>query len=278
MLALALSGAALAGGLATEGFVGARTNPLGQTQELTVGWRQQLLPPDDLLRSQSYLLVGPKVQVTPAFASGGLLVRVMPLAIAQLQLHVERLGVWADQGAAVPAGAFPGSAATAEMAEAAGATMASGWRTTNHLLLQLKAGPIAARGTATLVGWRLDLESETFYDQAWDLVAPTQGWGGNLDLDLLVVADGQRPIAGFRYTLAAPLAVLDPWPGGAAQRVGPVVGWTFREKRPGGWVSQPTLFALAQWHLVHPWRSGARGALPQVGVGFSVMGQAPSDR
>ena len=277
---LGLAGAtASAGSFTHEAFVGVRVNPLGQSQELAVGWRAPLLPDDGTpIRGDSSLWLAPKVQVSPTFVGTGMVLRVKPLAVVQLQLHAERIQAWADASAMSADGLLPVTAATLEMIEIAGAVIGSGWRTTNHLLVQAQVGPVAARATTTLVGWRMDRGADgIFYDQTWDILAPNHGWGGNLDVDLLLVAPEQRPVVGARFTAASPLGPVSGWPDGATQRVGPLAGWTFRERRPGGWLQRPTLFALAQWHLTHPWRTGdpTPRALPTVGVGLSVVGDVP---
>ena len=277
--ALAASSPAAAGAFTHEAFVGARVNPLGESQELAVGWRAPLLPDDGtLLRGESYVWLAPKVQLSPTFAGTGLQLRVMPLAVVQLQLHAERISAWSDPEGIDPDGVLPVTDATVAMIDLAGATIGSGWRTTNHLLLQGQSGPVAVRATTTLAGWRMDRGAAgAFYDQTWDILAPNHGWGVNLDVDVLAVTPEQRPVVGARYTAATPLGAVDGWTGGATHRVGPVAGWTFRERRPGGWIQRPTLFALAQWHLAHPWRTGSPTprALPQVGVGLSVVGDVP---
>ena len=274
-LILAVSPAA-AGSLHYELFAAGRYNPLGQVQYLTLGWKQDLVdaPEGSLIFDESYLYIGPTVQLSPSFAALGGTVRVMPAAFVRLDLRVERILAWSDLSS-VTDSAMPFTAASLELAQLGGALIGDGWRTVDSLLLQVAAGPIAARATATLHGWRLDLpDGAIFYDQANDFLAPAQGFGFSLDQDLLYLAPGRRPVLGLRYTLARPLAEIPDWGERALQRVGPLFAWTFEEAEPGGAWANPTLFVLAQLHLAHPFRTGdpTPQALPWMGLGFTVEG------
>jgi hypothetical protein len=142
--------------------------------------------------------------------------------------------------------------------------------------LRGKVGPVAVRDTVQLN--RLDLAlppgERWFYDQLSDRLVPDGGFVVLNDLDLLVVAGGLR--AGARYTfsdnLSGDLAGTD---GALAHhRIGPLVALQLSEKAPGAAFNQPTVFLLAQWWLVHPYRTGEEqpAALPLIAAGFSFNG------
>jgi hypothetical protein len=87
--------------------------------------------------------------------------------------------------------------------------------------------------------------------------------------------------AGGRYTLATPLnddthfVPLEDrsLASNEVHRLGPLVAHTF-ERRPGTRFDAPTLILLAQWHLVHRYRTGRDVdiGLPYLALVFQFTG------
>ena len=282
--------------LYTESIAGARANPVGLQLRSTLYSRHRLLdkPKDDLLFGDTWVGIGPTFAASPAFIRGGLEARLVPIALLRLTARWEGIGHFGtfDQmlswpGTEVPLGSDdPTQACTTEPCESVdysdgqmdqlGADGRSyptrGWQGFVEARLQAKAGPIAVRNTlgATRTEMQLRDGDTVYYDQTYDVLMPQSGWTFNNDADLLFVGIDKWTI-GARYTATRAVHGDDSQADQWNQRLGPLIARQFKGKRT---FRKPTVYALPQWWLAHPYRTGAEvsQAMPQIIVGLGWSG------
>ncbi len=265
----------------------ARVNPLGLIEQAQLGWRHRMLdkPASNVLFGDTYTLLGATARLSPAFARGGLHAEISPVAVFKAWVDLEGVAYFGtfDQ---ITSFDDPSPAYDDDSLDALAAGQPTGgWVLTGGAVLQAKAGPVAVRSTFQATRFALDLPAGDtwFYDQIWDRLAPNESFMFLNDADVLGVFEHAR--VGARWT----------WTGAADQpaeslaamghhRVGPLFAWQFREGPPGTRFNRPTFFALTQWWLAHPYRTGAAQpqALPMVALGFAfqgdLLGPPPSRR
>jgi hypothetical protein len=257
----------------------ARVNPLGIQDILRLGYRRDLLRKPGALYTDSYVLLGAGVNLTPAFARVGPHLEIMPLSILKLEATyqfvgyfgaIDQLATWDDTDVDFSdkaIGPHPEAPAWGHM-------VALGGR------LQAKAGPIIVRVILELNWFDLDLPDgqRTFYEQFWDRLAVDRGWIVQNNVDLL--GAWKKAKFGARYTYSDTL-VGDGSSGDLPHhRLGPLFAWEFHDRGQGARFDKPTLFVLAQWWLQHPYRTGAQQpqGLPLIAVGVSWQGDLLGDR
>jgi hypothetical protein len=152
---------------------------------------------------------------------------------------------------------------------------------------QAKVGPIAIRDGIRFARASFDLRDgdRVFYDQFFDMQVPNDGWLVTNDLDVLYVSDIGL-VVGARYTFSTPFNEDSHFEPGEDRtpaenhihRVGPLVAYTL-ERNPGGLFDAPTILLIAQWHLVHRFRTGqdVTTGLPYLAIGFQFNGDFLSD-
>jgi hypothetical protein len=266
-------------------LLAARANPVGLVDEITVGYRYQLVQRDTELFRDSFLLAGAHAFVTPAFVRVGPVVEVQPAAVLNLSATYDFVGYF---GAFDNVSSFRTPTARAGPDDLLGKGIPSrGYATWGHLvtlsaLLQAKVRHVALRNQLKFFWSKLKLrEGETVYfDFANDILTPNEGWVLTNDTDLLWVFD-VPVVFGVRHTLTHAFYTQDDFlpgepvsqPNGPTSRLGPAVVWTIFD-RPGARFNRPSIIVLAQWWVRHRWRTGEQvhGALPYAVIGFQFEG------
>ena len=252
-----------------------RLNPLGLIEDFSVGWRYRLMDSESVLFEDTYTLLGVTARASPAFARGGVRAEIAPIAVWKAWGTYERVAYF---GSFDQITGFTDADAVYDddTLSALGRGKATGgWVATAGTVLQAKVGPVALRSTFQGTRYDLDLpEGERFfYDQFWDRLAPNERWMLLNDLDLMGVFEHAR--VGARWTWSdALIDEGDTVAGLAHHRVGPLFAWQFKDAPTGTRFNRPTLFALAQWWMQHPYRDGTLSsqAMPLMAFGFAFQG------
>lgn len=254
----------------------ARVNPLGLVDFFRLGWRHRLSKSDHLLLQDTYTFVSAEVMATPAYTRLGIFAEAQLLAILRLYASYSGVGYygtfdqilsWSDGGASYS------DRSIAPQGSAAYATLGSVF--TAGATLRAAVGPIAVRSTVAFTRYDLELDGgdTVFYDQYRDRLAPDGGWMVLNDADVLALVGKAR--VGLRHTWNEELGTARGTDGAMANhRLGPLLAWQFHDKGPGTAFNQPTVSAIAQWWLQHPYRTGAEQpqGLPLIAVGLAFNG------
>jgi hypothetical protein len=255
----------------------ARVNPLGLINVNRIGWRRRLSTSDSVLFNDTYTFLGGSAILTPAWARAGAYAEVAPIAVFRASADVGVTGYYGTFDQVLswddPAARYSDQTIADQGERAAPRT---GWYATFSHTLQAKAGPIAVRSITQYSTINLGLPGNDawFYDQYWDRLAPNGGWMVLNDLDVLFVADNKR--IGLRHTFSHNLTGGDPTTDGgmAHHRLGPLFAIQLSDKPAGAKFNQATFFAVAQWWLMHPYRTGNEQpqALPLIALGIAFNG------
>ncbi|MBL8946176.1 MAG: hypothetical protein JNK45_23630 [Myxococcales bacterium] len=266
-------------------LVAGRINPRGAVNDLTLGYRLQILRRTPPLFRDSYAMLGAHAFVTPAFVRVGPTVEFQPVAVLNVGATYDVVGAFGNfkqvQSFATPTDRW-GPDDLKRNGEAG-----DNYRTWGHLvtlsaMLQFKYKRVALR-TATRGHWsrmRLRDGDRVYYDAALDLLVPNDGWSIINETDLLYMFDrGLRLVvrhsvshAFYRRRDFLPAEPVSQ-PNGPTSRLGPAVTYTFFD-RPGARFNRPTVFLLSQWWLRHRFRTGEQSSagIPYLAVGFSFEG------
>jgi hypothetical protein len=125
-----------------------------------------------------------------------------------------------------------------------------------------------------------------FYDQIQDMLMPNDGWMLANDLDVLFVSDFGL-VFGTRWTYSHSFYNDGHYAGGVTpavlpnndiHRLGALVAYIFHDE-PFTRFDKPTILLIAQWHLVHRFRTGAdvSTGVPYIGLGFKFEGDLLGD-
>jgi hypothetical protein len=280
-----------------ENLVGGRVNPLGLVDFARFSLRLRLHESDAAILAQNYVGIGVAPALSPAWGRLGALVEVQPLSILRLYAQYDFLGYFSTFNlfASFPSASSDYSDTTIRDRTALpglGSYATYGGMLTLGATLQMKLGPVAARSLFRAVHTSYDMRrgDRVFYDQIFDMLMPNDGWLVTNDLDLLAVFDVEQYgfAVGARWTYSHAFyderhrqPGEDPaeLPNNDIHRLGPLVAWTL-ERNPGTRFDRPTLILIAQWHLVHRWRTGAdvTVALPYLALAFKFQGDLLADR
>ncbi len=263
----------------------ASVNPEGFAVINTIGYRLNLFDSDSPLLGDTYASVALAPYATPAFARGGIEVKVKPLAVLELMARVDQVGYFGNFGNVQ---SFKTPTAEAgdddrDAGEARGDNASrSGTMFTLQALAQAKVGPIAVRHFFKVISTDLDLPAgdTAYYDPSLDMLVPDGGLVINTDSDLLFVSE-QGLTLGLRHTFISPqFDKADFLPGestqdpnGPVHRLGPLIAYKFNTDK-GTRFDEPTAFALVHWYLAHRYRAGqdSSALIPYVALGFAFSG------
>ena len=253
-----------------------RVNPLGFVDFYRLGWRRRLSTRDSLLFRDTYSFVATEVMATPAYTRLGVYAEAQLLAILRLYASYSGVGYYGtfDQILSWPEPTVRYSDQRIEaQGDAAVATLGTVFTTGGTL--RAAVGPVAVRSTVAFTRYDLDLPDGdvVFYDQYWDRLAPDGGWMVLNDADVLALIGKAR--VGLRHTFTDEVGTRSKADHGVAtHRVGPLLAWQFHDKPAPTRFNQPTVFAIAQWWLQHPYRAGQEQpqGLPLIAAGFAFNG------
>lgn len=268
-------------------FTVLRLNPLGLQSQFDLDWKTQLYDPgDSLIKSNNFFSIGVSPILSPALARLGVSAKLQPLAILKLEVRWDYLAWFGnfDLIQSYPdANADFSDSAIARGGEAGLNYATDGWQLTLDAEARAKVGPVIVRNRfrAAYIEAALKGDDRVFYDQYFDLLLPRRGWFFTNDADLLFQI-GDKLIVGVRWAFMGVNYEADNFTTSAERitdsqpmhRVGPLVAYTFHDE-PGSSFNRPTILAMVNWHLVHPWRTGqdVSQALPYVVVGFAFGGR-----
>lgn len=272
----------------------ARFNPLGLVDFFDVTLRLRLFESESDIAKQNFVGLGVAGGFSPAWARVGAIAIVQPLTVLQLYARYLFVGYFSSFNLFSSFDSADTDFSDTSVENRAedpatpnyatyGAEFAAGAR------VQLKVGPIAMRNNFRAVFASMNMERANdvvFYDQIYDMLVPNDGWMVINDLDLLYVSDFGLVVAA-RWTYSHAFYNDGHFAGGVTpgivpnndvHRVGPLIAYIF-DDNPGGMIDKPTVLLLAQWHLVHRWRTGAdvSTAVPYIGLGFKFEGDLMSD-
>lgn len=280
--------------------IAARMNPIGVFAEVRGGYRHRLFDPGDgpLILRNTYFAIAPSVVASPAFVRPGIAVEFSPLAILNLSAifeYAQFFGAfnlaqtWQNTRAEYSNAAVFGTAVGRE----GGAETASGLQVNLSALLQARAGDLVVRSNFRGIYFNLSFSKPAngapegsppgpvFYDQFFDVLAPTNGWIFANDSDLLYQSADMGLTFGLRFSAVMPLYGATERGGisvddsdRTTMRLGPLLAYTLSERRHGIF-NAPTVFALAQWWIQHPFRTNDIGAgMPMIVLGFAFRGDS----
>jgi len=271
--------------LVYRSFAALRANPIGAVEELTIGYRRQLVDRDEELWRDTFLLLGLHTFFTPAFMRFGPTVEIQPAAVLNLSATYDFVGMFGAfgqlQSLRTPTVPF-GPDDVFRDPDDANFYATWGHLVTLSALLQAKVKRVAVRNTTKGYWSKMQLRrgDTVFFDMALDILHPNGGWSLTNDSDLLWLFD-QGVILGVRHTLTKAFYTQDVFlpgepvsdPNGYTSRLGPAVLWTIFD-RPGTRFNRPSVVFIAQWWLRHRWRTGAHvhAAIPYAAIAFSFDG------
>jgi len=271
--------------------VGGRINPLGLLYEGRLMYRFRLFESSSLALRDNFIGAGVALSMSPAFGNAGAYVEFQPLSV---------LGFWASYVYSRyfrTFGLFQSypSASTSDFSDVENSRRAALPRTdplSNYVTdgsqliigadFQVKFWQILLRSKTRMIraDYALREGDTVYYEQFYDVLAPNRGWYLTEDVDLLWQRSDSRVFAGARYTGTTAFYSGRQYLAGEEQtnpnsmhRVGPFAGYTFKVE-DGAMFNNPTVFLLAQWWLVHRYRTGAMStqALPLISIGFQFTG------
>ncbi|MBX3269491.1 MAG: hypothetical protein KF729_04490 [Sandaracinaceae bacterium] len=278
----------------------ARVNPLGLVSFLDLSARLRLYVHDSDILTQNFVGFGMTGGASPAWGRVGPLVEIQPLTILRLYASYELFGYFNTFNlfASFPSASADHSDTTIRDRGGADPPLASyptlGGQFTAGANVQMRLGPVAARNHLRFSYASFDIQrgDRVFYDQLTDLLQPNDGWFVVNDLDVLLLADfapeaGTLAI-GARWTYAhsfyearhfAPGEDTSLAPDHDIHRLGLLAAYTFEDNQ-GARFDRPTILLIAQWHLLHRFRTGAdvHVAAPYLAVAFQFTGDLLSER
>jgi len=264
-----------------------RVNPIGLENRFRVLYQRRLWGRSGKLFDNTYIGVGPRLDVAPSNTRVGGLIEAVPLAILQFRASYYMLAYFGSQKYKAHPFESPndefGPDQIADRVANNAAINTYGGQAELSGLLQLKFGPIAVRNEFTGLNFQVNLPepSDVFYDIRTDMLVPGRGWVISNESDLLYVNDKIRLTAGVRATFLRafyPPGVFgdnDPEVTGQNDhfRVGPLISYRLKD-RPEKRFMRPTLFMAAQWWVKHRYRAGQQVSqgMPLMVLGFFFSG------
>lgn len=267
-----------------------RLNPLGSAYEGRFMYRLRLYESASVALRDNFLGAGAFVYLSPGFLHVGPYVEFQPLSV---------LGFWATylysqyfrtfglfQSFPSPNAEF----SDAELSRRAALPKTdplSNYVTNGGQLIigadfQVKVWQVLLRSKARLLrsDYRVREGDTVFFEQTYDLLVPNHGWFFTNDADVMWQKEDHTLMLGARYTASTAFYDRSQYLEGetptnlnASHRVGPFAAYAFRVQ-DGATFNQPTVFLLAQWFVMHRYRTGEQvsQAIPLVMLGFQVSG------
>jgi hypothetical protein len=260
-----------------ENTTGLRVNPLGVEEQFNLSYKARLYASDSLALRENYFGVGISPTLSPAVSRFGAHVEIRPLTMLSLSAGLYHVGYFGSFGALA---SFPSSAsdysdtALAANKDAGKNHPTHGFEFVGRALGLAKLGPVAFRSD-TLVYYSdlvLPAGDEDYYYQRIDLLMPDAGVAITSDLDVAWLSDFGLVLGG-RYSVLDAF-IDDATDPGPEMRLGPIAAFTFFDT-PGASFNKPTVVAMAQWWLTHPYRTSedVSQAIPYGAIAFRFEGE-----
>lgn len=266
-------------------LLGGRINPIGLEERFDLYYRLRLYrDPSPILR-EAALGIGFTPTISPAATRLGATVEFRPLSILLLSAGYYWVG-WYGTFRQLQTWDSPHvdfSDSTMEDRSEAFAYATKGTEVQLRAQLLGKVGPIVVRNDLNVFNAFVETREgeHLFYDQRIDLLRSTSAFSLTNDTDVLYLSDfgfigGARLNVSthlYRDTDFRPGESTDD-PNGPIVRVGPLLAYRFFDE-PGAAFNQPTILAIANWYLMHRWRTGVdtNQALPYIALAFSFSGE-----
>ncbi|MCB9792515.1 MAG: hypothetical protein H6741_07270 [Alphaproteobacteria bacterium] len=261
-----------------ESLSAIRLNPIGLQERASLYYRRRLVdaPADSLLFGNTWVGAGPTVMLSPAFARVGGDLRLEPIALLRFIARFEGIYWFGnfDQMLSWDNTNVDYSDSNMDTLGAAGESYATmGWQGMLESRVQAKVGPVAVRSTCSIYRTRAQVPDGdiAYYDQTLDILMPADGWAMTNDADVLYVGV-ERWTFGLRHTFANAVHHDGSAADAFTHRAGPLVARQVGQdsRRASG----KTAYALVQWHLKHPYRTGqdVTQAYPLIVVGYGFSG------
>jgi hypothetical protein len=268
-----------------------RYNPLGLVSFLDLAGRVRLYESDSDILKQNFVGLGVVAGLSPAWGRFGLLVEAQPLTILRLYMQYELVGYFSTFNL-LPSFPSPNAdfsdTAISERGDMGLPGYATyGGQTTIGATLQIKLGPFAARNLFRAIhgSYQLRAGDRVYYDQVTDMLHPNDGWTILNDVDALAVFDVGLAI-GARWTYSHAFydaGHFEPGeepvtPDTDIHRLGLIAAYTIEDNR-GARFDRPTILLIAQWNLVHRYRTGAdvHVGIPYLALAFQFTGDLLAD-
>ena len=260
-----------------------RWNPLGLEEQIRFGYQRRLYDSEQAVSRDNFVFLGLTPKINPAYIKAGPALELQPLSVMNLRFTAEYISFFSTFGMlqSMPGPAADYSDTTLAREKDAKQNYATGGaHLMTELLLQAKVGKVAVRNRFALEYWKMNLRAgdRVWYDATLDTLVPGDGWVAADDADVLY-QPGNGLTVGVRYSFVEPLyASADfrpeelPAGGNGHHRVGPLVAYTFFEDAYSRF-SNPSILLIANWYLVHRWRTGAdvSRAVPYLILGFAFQ-------
>lgn len=271
-----------------QNLIGVRVNPLGLADYAQLSVRLRLFESADPALTQNYVGFGILPAVSPAWGRVGALFEVQPLTLLRLYAAYYFTGFYGSFNLVSSYSSvrddFSDTAIANRTMDPAtpnystfGGELALGAR------FQIKLGPIGIQDSfrAYYSSFGLEREDRALYDQNFDVLVPNDGWVVVNDLNVVWVTDFGLSVGG-RYSFVTPFNHQrhlrpeerpGPMPDNHIHRLG-LIGSFVLEENPNREFDAPTIILIAQWHLVHRFRTGAdvHVAAPYTIVAFRFRG------
>lgn len=265
--------------------VAARVAPLGLLGQVQLGYRFRLYEGAGPVLRDNYVGVSVLPTLSPGFARIGGLLELQPFAPLRLSAMIDNSAYLRTFNLlqSFPTVTAPHSDTVLRAGSAAGDNYnASVVQVTLGALLQGRLDKFILRNNFRAVYSNGDLRAgdRGFYDLAYDVMAPDDGWIVVNDVDAVYELEPGF-VVGARHHLTKALYGAQHFAPGEPtndintpfQRLGPFVSYRFGED-DGSLLHSATLLASAQWYLQHRFRTGqdTSAALPLILVVFQFSG------
>jgi len=260
-----------------ESLTGIRANPIGVEEQFNLSYKLRLYSADSLALRENYFAVGISPTLSPAVSRFGGHVEIRPLTILSLSAGVYQVGYLGSFGTLA---SFPSAksnysdTALAAIKDKGDNHPTHGFEVVGRALGLAKVGPIALRTDTLLYYTNLTLPTgdEDYYYPRIDLLMPNGGLAITTDLDIAWLSDFGLVLGG-RYSVTDAF-IDDAYDAGPEMRLGPVAAYTFFD-HPGASFNKPTVVAMLQWWLAHPYRTGedVSQGIPYGAIAFRFEGE-----
>jgi len=264
-----------------ESMAAARANPIGLNLEVRPAVRRRLYASTSAIGRDNYIDLAPTLTTTPAFVRGGVSMRLQPAAVIRLGARVEGINYFGGfdqfQSWESAEDATWDDLTQDARGEAGENYPTTGWFAAGEVLLRAKVSDFAILNQSRLLYSNIQLNDgdNVFYEITYDVLVANQDIVQVNDLSTVWVPESMPLTAGARWSYVRAVHTDEPdsVAAEALHRVGPLVAWTFRSDE-GEKVGNLSAFALAQWWLSHPYRTGqvSSQAVPYFVLGVSVRG------